>query len=101
LATNAPLLCLFPPSAARFSAKKPPWGCLKTCPFFIYLLLLPIIILAQFKQYEFHDWQAYKKGMRRMTKREIIRSLILSPLYLTLKLKDRALLIRKTMRRMK
>ncbi len=39
--------------------------------------------------------------MRRMTKREIIRSLILSPLYLTLKLKDRALLIRKTMRRMK
>jgi len=30
-----------------------------------------------------------------MTKKEIIRSLILSPLYLSLKLKDRILLIRK------
>jgi hypothetical protein len=39
----------------------------------------------------------WKEGLR-MTKREIIRTLILSPCYLTLKLKERAKLIQRLIR---
>jgi hypothetical protein len=40
-----------------------------------------------------HD--AYHDGGGMMTKKEIVRALVLSPLYWKLKLKDRAYLIRK------